>query len=169
MSGYRVGGISPFGQMRNVKTAIEEQAIVHDFVYIKVASADWRCATRRTSESHCGAARRLILCVSAMAGLQIWRVPSKKNAAMTCHCGTLAWMRLADPSRCPGYFYADLVDRTGPGVGTVRNPNLEPALGRRGRSSTGQPPFSILFRARGDAISCAQLYDPDYRVPTPPL
>ena len=34
MSGYRVGGISPFGQMRNVKTAIEEQAIVHDFVYI---------------------------------------------------------------------------------------------------------------------------------------
>jgi Cys-tRNA(Pro)/Cys-tRNA(Cys) deacylase len=34
MSGYRVGGISPFGQMRNVKTAIEEQAIVHEFVYI---------------------------------------------------------------------------------------------------------------------------------------
>jgi len=34
MSGYRVGGISPFGQVRNVKTAIEEQAIVHDFVYI---------------------------------------------------------------------------------------------------------------------------------------
>ena len=34
VSGYRVGGISPFGQMRNVKTAIEEQAIVHDFVYV---------------------------------------------------------------------------------------------------------------------------------------
>jgi Cys-tRNA(Pro)/Cys-tRNA(Cys) deacylase len=34
MSGYRVGGISPFGQMRNVKTVIEEQAIVHDFVYV---------------------------------------------------------------------------------------------------------------------------------------
>ena len=34
MSGYKVGGISPFGQMRNVRTAIEEQAIAHDLVYI---------------------------------------------------------------------------------------------------------------------------------------
>ena len=34
MSGYKVGGISPFGQMRNVKTAIEEQAVAHDLVYI---------------------------------------------------------------------------------------------------------------------------------------
>ena len=34
LSGYKVGGISPFGQMRNVKTAIEEQAIDHDLVYI---------------------------------------------------------------------------------------------------------------------------------------
>jgi len=34
MSGYKVGGISPFGQMRNVKTAIEEQAVAHDLVFI---------------------------------------------------------------------------------------------------------------------------------------
>ena len=34
ISGYKVGGISPFGQMRNVKTAIEEQAVAHDLVYI---------------------------------------------------------------------------------------------------------------------------------------
>lgn len=34
LSGYKVGGISPFGQMRNVKAAIEEQSIVHDLVYI---------------------------------------------------------------------------------------------------------------------------------------
>ena len=34
VSGYKVGGISPFGQMRNVKTAIEEQAVAHDLVYI---------------------------------------------------------------------------------------------------------------------------------------
>jgi Cys-tRNA(Pro)/Cys-tRNA(Cys) deacylase len=29
-----VGGISPFGQMRTLRTAIEEQAMVHDFVFI---------------------------------------------------------------------------------------------------------------------------------------
>src|SRR5262245_26582789 len=34
MSGYKVGGISPFGQMRSVRTAIEEQAMAHDFVFI---------------------------------------------------------------------------------------------------------------------------------------
>jgi Cys-tRNA(Pro)/Cys-tRNA(Cys) deacylase len=34
ISGYKVGGISPFGQMRNVKTAIEKQALAHDLVYI---------------------------------------------------------------------------------------------------------------------------------------
>lgn len=34
MTGYKVGGISPFGQMRAVRTAIEEQALVHDLVYI---------------------------------------------------------------------------------------------------------------------------------------
>src|SRR5262252_7515256 len=30
MSGYKVGGISPFGQMRKVPTAIEQQAIAQD-------------------------------------------------------------------------------------------------------------------------------------------
>lgn len=33
-SGYKVGGISPFGQMRKVRTAIEEQSLGQDFVYI---------------------------------------------------------------------------------------------------------------------------------------
>jgi Cys-tRNA(Pro)/Cys-tRNA(Cys) deacylase len=34
LSGYKVGGISPFGQMRRPKAAIEAQAMAHDFVYI---------------------------------------------------------------------------------------------------------------------------------------
>ena len=34
MSGYKVGGISPFGQIRNIGTAIEVQAMPHDCVYI---------------------------------------------------------------------------------------------------------------------------------------
>jgi Cys-tRNA(Pro)/Cys-tRNA(Cys) deacylase len=34
MSGYKVGGISPFGQMRKVPTAMEEQALAHELVYI---------------------------------------------------------------------------------------------------------------------------------------
>ena len=34
VTGYKVGGISPFGQMRPVRTAIEEQAVVHDLVYM---------------------------------------------------------------------------------------------------------------------------------------
>lgn len=34
LSGYKVGGISPFGQMRRLPTAIEAQAMAHDLVYI---------------------------------------------------------------------------------------------------------------------------------------
>jgi Cys-tRNA(Pro)/Cys-tRNA(Cys) deacylase len=34
LSGYKVGGISPFGQMRKLPTAIEEQAMAQDFVFI---------------------------------------------------------------------------------------------------------------------------------------
>jgi Cys-tRNA(Pro)/Cys-tRNA(Cys) deacylase len=34
LSGYKVGGISPFGQMRSVRTAIDEQALAHDFVFM---------------------------------------------------------------------------------------------------------------------------------------
>lgn len=34
LSGYKVGGISPFGQMRSPRTAIEEQATAHDLVFI---------------------------------------------------------------------------------------------------------------------------------------
>lgn len=34
VTGYKVGGISPFGQMRAVPTAIEESSLVHDLVYI---------------------------------------------------------------------------------------------------------------------------------------
>ena len=33
-TGYKVGGISPFGQMRRPKAAIEEQAMAQDLVYI---------------------------------------------------------------------------------------------------------------------------------------
>ena len=34
LTGYKVGGISPFGQKRRVPTAIEEQAMGEDLVYI---------------------------------------------------------------------------------------------------------------------------------------
>ena len=34
ITGYKVGGISPFGQKRQVPTVIEEQALAHDYVFI---------------------------------------------------------------------------------------------------------------------------------------
>ena len=34
LSGYKVGGISPFGQTRPIRTAIEQQALAQDFVFI---------------------------------------------------------------------------------------------------------------------------------------
>lgn len=34
MTGYKVGGISPFGQMRAVRTAIEAEAMAHERVYL---------------------------------------------------------------------------------------------------------------------------------------
>lgn len=34
VSGYKVGGISPFGQARRIPTAIEGQALAHALVYI---------------------------------------------------------------------------------------------------------------------------------------
>jgi len=34
VTGYKVGGISPFGQMRKVPVAIEVQAMVHALVYV---------------------------------------------------------------------------------------------------------------------------------------
>ena len=39
LSGYKVGGISPFGQMRKLPTAIEEQAMEQDFVFINGRAA----------------------------------------------------------------------------------------------------------------------------------
>jgi Cys-tRNA(Pro)/Cys-tRNA(Cys) deacylase len=33
-SGYNVGGISPFGQRRDVPTILDEQALAHEFVFI---------------------------------------------------------------------------------------------------------------------------------------
>ncbi|MBP0580960.1 Cys-tRNA(Pro) deacylase [Labrys sp. LIt4] len=33
-TGYKIGGISPFGQMRKVRTAIEEAALGADYVYV---------------------------------------------------------------------------------------------------------------------------------------
>lgn len=34
ITGYKVGGISPFGQMKRVPVAIEESTLAHDLVYI---------------------------------------------------------------------------------------------------------------------------------------
>ncbi|MBS7703087.1 Cys-tRNA(Pro) deacylase [Chelatococcus asaccharovorans] len=34
LTGYKVGGISPFGQMRKVPTAIEQQSLAHERVYM---------------------------------------------------------------------------------------------------------------------------------------
>lgn len=34
VTGYKVGGISPFGQRRKVPTAIEQAALAHELVYI---------------------------------------------------------------------------------------------------------------------------------------
>lgn len=34
VSGYKVGGISPFGQMRKIPTAMEVQSLAHERVYI---------------------------------------------------------------------------------------------------------------------------------------
>ena len=34
MTGYKVGGISPFGQMRAVPIAMEQSALAHDLVYL---------------------------------------------------------------------------------------------------------------------------------------
>lgn len=34
ITGYKVGGISPFGQKRQVPTVIEVQALAHDYVFI---------------------------------------------------------------------------------------------------------------------------------------
>ena len=33
-TGYKVGGISPFGQMKPARAAIEEQAIAHERVFL---------------------------------------------------------------------------------------------------------------------------------------
>jgi hypothetical protein len=49
MSGYKVGRISPFGQIRNIGTAIEEQAMLHDHVTSMAASADCRCDCRHAT------------------------------------------------------------------------------------------------------------------------
>jgi Cys-tRNA(Pro)/Cys-tRNA(Cys) deacylase len=34
MSGYKVGGISPFGQKRRLPTIVEEQALGHELVFV---------------------------------------------------------------------------------------------------------------------------------------
>ena len=34
ISGYRIGGVSPFGQMRRLRCAIEEQALLEPYVFI---------------------------------------------------------------------------------------------------------------------------------------
>ncbi|MBS7699018.1 MULTISPECIES: Cys-tRNA(Pro) deacylase [unclassified Chelatococcus] len=53
ITGYKVGGISPFGQMRRVPVAIEQQSLAHALVYmnggqrglqVRLAPADARTA-----------------------------------------------------------------------------------------------------------------------------
>jgi len=34
VTGYKVGGISPFGQMKKVRTVLEQAALAHDYVYV---------------------------------------------------------------------------------------------------------------------------------------
>src|SRR3569623_1890198 len=34
VTGYKVGGISPFGQRKQVPTVIEQRALAHDLVYL---------------------------------------------------------------------------------------------------------------------------------------
>ena len=34
LTGYKVGGISPFGQMRNIPVVMEQQALKHELVYL---------------------------------------------------------------------------------------------------------------------------------------
>jgi Cys-tRNA(Pro)/Cys-tRNA(Cys) deacylase len=34
VTGYKVGGISPFGQMRKVLIAMDESALKHDYVFV---------------------------------------------------------------------------------------------------------------------------------------
>ena len=34
VSGYKVGGVSPFGQMRPVPVVLEQQAMAHELVYM---------------------------------------------------------------------------------------------------------------------------------------
>ena len=34
LTGYKVGGISPFGQRKLVRTVIEQSALAHDYVYV---------------------------------------------------------------------------------------------------------------------------------------
>ncbi|MET3910420.1 Cys-tRNA(Pro)/Cys-tRNA(Cys) deacylase [Bradyrhizobium sp. S3.3.6] len=34
VTGYKVGGISPFGQRKSVRTVIEQSALAHDLVYL---------------------------------------------------------------------------------------------------------------------------------------
>jgi len=34
VTGYKVGGISPFGQMKKIRTVIEQTALANDYVYV---------------------------------------------------------------------------------------------------------------------------------------
>jgi Cys-tRNA(Pro)/Cys-tRNA(Cys) deacylase len=37
ISGYKIGGINPFGQTRKISAVIEEQALAHGLVYVNGA------------------------------------------------------------------------------------------------------------------------------------
>jgi Cys-tRNA(Pro)/Cys-tRNA(Cys) deacylase len=42
ISGYKVGGISPFGQTRAIPVAIEASAMAHDAVYVNAGQRGWQ-------------------------------------------------------------------------------------------------------------------------------
>ena len=48
ISGYKTGGISPFGQTRKIPAAIEEHALAHDLVYINGGQQKHRVARRQS-------------------------------------------------------------------------------------------------------------------------
>lgn len=87
LSGYKVGGISPFGQMRNIKAAIEEQSIVHD-----PRLHQWRPA--RTAGAAVATRRRYAFaCDRCTAG----RVMDLRTSPR-CHIGAVGYY-LDDPCR----------------------------------------------------------------------
>ena len=46
ISGYKIGGISPFGQTRAIPVAIDASALAHDAVYVNAGQRGWQLRLR---------------------------------------------------------------------------------------------------------------------------